>query len=142
MSITFSLLEAYEEKTTEKEKENLLSDIKFGKTQRYLPTTSVKNWGRAGLGCGFQHFHLFLGKLVHLSAKLCISFIAPKALCRSSSRSSSRIWCSFFTYSIYVQDIRIPFQIIFYILVTQPHVGMLLFIWGHNERSLDVSFVG
>ena len=33
---TFSLLEAYEEKTTEKEKENLLSDIKFGKTQRYL----------------------------------------------------------------------------------------------------------
>ena len=34
--ILFSLLEAYEDQTTEKAKESMLSDIKFGKTQRYF----------------------------------------------------------------------------------------------------------
>ena len=34
--ILFSLLETYEDQTTEKAKESMLSDIKFGKTQRYF----------------------------------------------------------------------------------------------------------
>ncbi len=46
-----SLLEAYEEQPNEKKKETLLSDIKFGKTQRYF--NQQRLWKiiiRAGLG--------------------------------------------------------------------------------------------